>query len=75
MNYKKQDFGIDKSIDHLILFLQTYRQKQSTYKSYPLGVFIDDMIYGLGTSLDDKFKYYKGFTAFKKELVEYLKKS
>lgn len=53
-------------------YVATYH-KQSGYELYHDDTFIDDILYGLGKSLDEKYKYRNGFCEFKKFLFEYIK--
>ena len=67
-------FDIEDAITHLQTYLDTYTM-QSGYKDYPVEIWIDDMIYGLGISIDpDKYMYADGFDEFKEILVERFNK-
>ena len=53
-------------------YVKTY--KEDDWVSESDEIFLDDMLYYLGASLDDKFKFANGFSDFKELLVKHLSK-
>jgi hypothetical protein len=47
--------------------------KQGSYEDYLDTTFIDDVLYGLGIALGEKYSFAKGFDEFKQVLREHLK--
>lgn len=85
MNITMEQLGLDdgedvkqkrKRMKSMVASLQEYMRtysQQSGYENYSDAIFIDDILYGLGLSLDcDKYKCAGGFEAFKAFLREYL---
>lgn len=53
-------------------YMKTYPD-QSGYESYTAGIFINDILYGLGISLNkDKYEYANGFNEFRFDLIKLL---
>lgn len=62
---------IERAVASLKDYINTYDQ-QPGYESYRTETLIDDVLYGLGIALDDKYKYAQGYEEFKKLLREHL---
>jgi hypothetical protein len=54
-------------------YVATYSD-QLFYKTYSVECIVNDMIYGLGIAIDDKFKFANGYREWKKELNEIINK-
>jgi len=52
-------------------YINTYDQQRG-YEEYHDDMFIEDILYGLGKSLDDKYQWVTGYTDFKKRLIKLL---
>jgi hypothetical protein len=66
-----------KKMRHAVAYLTGYMIKyvdQQFYADYPEETFINDVLYGLGVALDDKYSAAQGFDEFKKRLREHLGK-
>ena len=63
---------IEKAVKYLSDYITTYT-KQSQYKNYDVKTYIDDILYGLGVSInEDEFSFASGFKKFKNELRQHL---
>ena len=61
-----------KAVAYLTNYMVTY-DKQIGYLDYNARTYIDDILYGLGVSLNsEEFSGADGFMRFKKELKQYL---
>ena len=60
------------AVKYLKKYMKTY-DKQYGYLDYSDKTIIDDILYGLGAALDDKYKMANGFEKFKVVLREHLK--
>jgi hypothetical protein len=62
-----------EAVNNLALYMATYND-QVGYESYSAKIFVDDVLYGLGISLDkEKYQYGQGYREFKKDLMAFLK--
>ena len=62
-----------KSMKEVVDQYQSYVKKYVAHSQTATDkILIDDMLYGLGTALDDKYTFRDGFLSFKKMLVESL---
>lgn len=67
---QKRMKGVVKSFKR---YVKTY-DTQPGYLDYEDVTYIEDILYGLGTSLDpEKYSFAKGFSEFKKFLIEHIK--
>jgi hypothetical protein len=64
---------ISKSIDYLTDFASSY-PTQLGFDDYTTETFMDDMLYGLGVSLSDDYRFSIGFKQFKIDLINHLRK-
>ena len=62
---------ITAAVAYLSDYMTTY-DKQFGYADYSEETYIDDVLYGLGASLSDEYKFAPGFDAFKKKLLAHL---
>lgn len=63
---------IENAVKYLAKYIATY-DRQHGYTEYGAKTYIDDVLYGLGVSLNDKeFSFANGFQKFKQELKKYL---
>ena len=58
-------------VAHIREYVNTY-DTQAGYEEYPDEVYIDDMLYVIGTSLSPEYKFRNGFVRFKALLLEKL---
>lgn len=66
---------IPESVKYLAEYMGTY-DKQTGFKEYSSKTYIDDVLYGLGMSLNPElFRWNDGFEKFKVFLAEYLKEN
>jgi hypothetical protein len=64
--------GIRPAIKYLRDYLNTY-EDQAGVDEYTVEIWIEDILYGLGMSLDPKsHKWFSGHAEFKEKLREYL---
>lgn len=54
-------------------YVETYDPKKHAFEGSPEIIF-EDMLYGIGISIDKKHKFYEGFKLFKKFLTERISK-
>ena len=59
---------IKPAIAYLKRYIDTYDQ-QLLYEEYSDRVFIDDILYGLGASLDKKYENADGYRVFLEEVL------
>jgi len=55
-------------------YMSTYHE-QHGYGEYTDETFIEDILYGMGVSIDPKYQFANGLRDFKKVLLKHLKKS
>lgn len=68
--YAKQ---IEQAIDYLQRYMNTYTD-QPYYTEYSRDIVLDDILYGLGIALGgERFKYARGYDAWKRLLHERLR--
>ena len=60
-----------KALDSLKEYVDTYDQ-QSDWERYRSETYVNDVLYGLGISISDEFRYADGFDRFKQVLREHL---
>ena len=71
-NTKRDPQRMIKAVAALKRYIATYDQ-QAEYGRYTDGIFIDDILYGLGIALEpEEHKEGIGYEAFKKKLLEHL---
>ncbi len=64
--------NMKEAVKYLVNYMVTY-DKQPEYLDYDARIYVDDVLYGLGVSLNKKeFSFARGFQKFKKELKRYL---
>lgn len=71
MRLSKRQKRMKKAVASLQEFMQTYDQQQG-YMDYVDGTLINDVLYGIGIALDDKYRFADGFALFKKELSKHI---
>lgn len=62
---------MENAVEYMTEYMRTY-PTQYGYKDYSDETYIDDILYGLGASLDGKYRFAQGFDQFKKRLLEHL---
>lgn len=62
---------MEAAVKSLTKFMATYDQ-QPGYLDYSDKTFVDDVLYGLGIALDEKYFYVAGFEMFKERLRNHL---
>jgi len=65
----KKQKRVKKIIDSLKEYINTY-DTQPDYLNYSEEIIINDMLYGIGIALNNKYKYYNGYEKFKKFLLK-----
>lgn len=70
MNEKKKAH-IVAAVAYLKNYMATYDQ-QFGYADYSEQTYIDDVLYGLGASLGEQYKWAGGFDDFKQRLLAHL---
>lgn len=68
---KQKQERVRIAILRLKAYIDTY-DKQRGYLDYSDETIINDMLYGIGMALDDKYMWAKGFAEFKERLKEHL---
>lgn len=74
MTYGKRD-AERKRMKAAVAYLQKYMatyDKQAHYQDYTDETYINDVLYGLGASLDEKYKFADGFSKFKELLAKHI---
>ena len=66
-----ESVDMKNAIEHLKEYVGTY-ENQGGWEEYRPETYIDDILYGLGTSISDKFKFADGFDRFKEILRDHL---
>ena len=61
---------MEKIIERFQKYVATYKPEHACGME---SVFIKDMLYGIGRSIDDKYSWATGFDLWKKELQKYVK--
>ena len=69
----KKKSKLKSAVKYLQKYMDTY-PVQVGYEAYSKETFIDDILYGLGCSLDKKYMFAQGYDLFKKELIKHLTK-
>lgn len=74
--------NIEAAVDYLTHYLETYTD-QHYYRDYSLETFVQDVLYGLGRSIDKaqgvqdddpkSYEFAPGFDRLRDDLSEYLK--
>lgn len=62
------------AVRYLDNYMHTY-DSQHGYENYNLSIYLDDVIYGLGASISDQYRWASGFSQFKKDLMQYLQET
>lgn len=62
------------SVNSIKEYVNTY-DKQLGYKDYSEDTFINDILYGIGISLNDKYQMGNGFLLFKQRLRDLIAES
>lgn len=68
--------GRKKKIVWAVKYLQDYMDNYATqegYGNYSETTLIDDVLYGLGVALDNKYSCAQGYDLFKERLCKHLK--
>lgn len=61
-------------IEDMTNYLQSY-PKQRCWESYSPETILNDLVYGIGISIDEKcYSYADGYRDFKRYLIEFLEK-
>ena len=63
------EFNIEKALEFMENYVNTYRN-QSCYESYTEVTWINDILYGLGISVSDEYRFAQGYEQFKEKLKE-----
>lgn len=64
--------GMIESVKYLQNYMNTY-SNQEGYEDYSVRIYIEDILYGLGVSIDEnKYQWAEGFREFKKDLMQFL---
>lgn len=63
-----------RAVEYLTNYMVTY-PKQPGYKDYSDETLINDVLYGLGVGLSEKYRMADGFREFKAVLLKHLKES
>ncbi len=64
---------VEDAVKKLQGFMAAY-DKQPNYKDYTPGIYLNDILYGLGISMNPNYRNANGFRDFKRDLVEHLKR-
>lgn len=61
-----------EAVEYLAHYMDTYNQ-QTGYEGYETITYLNDVLYGLGVSINkDKYSFAPGFAQFKRDLVEFI---
>ena len=69
-----ESVDMGKAIELLKDFVNTYDEQQG-WEKYTPETYINDILYGLGTSISDEFKFAGGFDKFKEVLRDHLREA
>jgi len=64
--------SMEDIVENFQKYMSTYHE-QSGYQEYTDKTFIEDILYGIGVSIDPKYQYANGLRDFKKVLLKHLK--
>lgn len=65
-----KEFDIKAAVEFMEEYVKTYREQEG-WRSYHEHTWIDDMLYGVGLSLDHKeYQWGEGFDKFKQKLLD-----
>lgn len=64
-------FDIDEALDSLEKYISSYRS-QKYYREFSILTFINDIIYGLGISINPNYTWAEGYDRFKRHLILYF---
>jgi hypothetical protein len=67
----KMDKSIEEAVDFLRHYMNTY-DNQSCWMEYEPETYVNDILYGLGVSMSDDFKWGQGYDKFLLELRSYI---
>jgi hypothetical protein len=67
----KQTNDMSVTVDKIQNYVRTYKQCVD-YENYSKKTYVYDMLYGVGTSLSDDYKFAGGFDQFKNDLIKFL---
>lgn len=73
MSTAKQRRRMKKAVEHLQKYMMTY-SNQAGYLNYSDETLIDDVLYGLGVALNERYRYRDGFDLFRQRLFEHIKR-
>lgn len=69
----KEQKRVKKIVEKFKKYVDTYPEEM--YLNYSEEIIVDDILYGLGISLDfEEYSFAQGYIKFKKRLLEKLKK-
>lgn len=68
----KMQESVSEAVSHFEDYVSTY-DKQPAYEEYTKSIYLNDMLYGLGITMDKSYEFADGFNQFKKDLIEFLK--
>lgn len=63
------EFNIEKALEFMEIYISTYRN-QPCYSFHNEATWINDILYGLGVSVSDEYRFAQGFHQFKEKLKE-----
>ena len=66
------DVDMEKALEFQKEYIETYPD-QFDWKNYSAKTYINDMLYGIGASIGEEFRYADGFDRFKAILRDHLK--
>ena len=65
-----KEFDIKSAVEFMEEYVKTYREQEG-WLTYHEHTWINDMLYAIGVSLDDKeYQFYDGFNKFKQKLLD-----
>lgn len=68
----KSNFNIEKAIEYMKGYIGTYDQ-QYKWEMYSFDTYFNDILYGIGVSINKDYETVFGFMKFKRDLLEWLK--
>jgi hypothetical protein len=69
-----ESVDMKNAVEHLKEYVGTY-ENQGGWEKYRPETYVDDILYGLGISISDDFKFAGGFDRFKEILRDHLREA
>jgi len=61
-----------KTMEEVVASLKNYINTYDNFESFDDDMFIEDMLYGIGSALGEEYKFQNGYVDFKKRLYNMI---